>query len=212
MKPDDIFYKKLVMLAEKLVELNKIRAVSLNHSIMELLVAKHLFDQGYENVDIEVKIDDLLIADVVGYKEAKVVVEIETGFVPAEYASEPNSYLRARLASKIARYSFYADVFILAFPTYYIPPIPKILLQRPHDRDPMILRDLKSLIDKYYKNPPIDYEYLTKAYLHKLYMLDIDEGVVKELSPEELNEFYNIARNISILSDKNSYEHTKTYY
>jgi len=188
---------KLHDLANKLLELNKIRAVSLNHSIMELAVAKYLIEQNYSDVDVEVKLDNVLTADVVGFKGGRVVVEIETGFVPAEYAEEPLTYLKARLASKIARYSALADVFVLAFPTYYIPPIPKVLLRRPSERSLRVIEELKTLVDKYYKNPPIEIETIHKAYLHKLYVLNIDEGRVIELSPEDLLELYEVADRIT---------------
>ncbi|MGC9148046.1 MAG: hypothetical protein ACP5GI_01180 [Sulfolobales archaeon] len=189
--------QRLLHLANKLLELNKIRAVSLNHSIMELAVAKYLIEQNYSDVDVEVKLDDVLMADVVGFKGGRVVIEIETGFVPAEYAEEPLTYLKARLASKIARYSALADVFILAFPTYYVPPIPRILLKKPSERDLEIIKELKTLIDRYYKNPPVEIVSIHKAYLHKLYALNIDNGKVVELSPEDLLELYEAADKIT---------------
>lgn len=164
--------------------------------MMELAVAKYLVDLEFENVDVEIKIDDLLVADVVGHKEAKTVVEIETGFVPAEYAHEPHQYLKARLASKIARYSSLADVFILAFPSYYIPPIPRIFLKKPRERDPVMLKELKYLVDRYYKNPPVEYDLFLKATIQKLFVLNVDLGRVIELSPEEFLELYNMLDNI----------------
>lgn len=186
----------LYKLVNKLIDLNRIRAVSLNHSIMELTVAKYLLEQGYEEVDTEVKLDNLLTADIVGYKGGRVVVEVETGFVPVEYAEEPHAYLKARVASKIARYSALADMFILAFPSYYIPPVPKILLKRSSERDPRIVKELKVLVDRYYKNPPIEIDLLQKAYLHKLYVLYVDEGRVIELSPDDLLEIYENTQRI----------------
>ncbi|MEM1649268.1 MAG: hypothetical protein QXX47_00075 [Sulfolobales archaeon] len=183
-------YRILISFIDKLVELNKIRALSLNHSMMELAVARYLVESGFENVDIEIKLDADLVADVVGYKGARTVVEIETGFVPAEYSHEPLQYLKARLTSKIARYSALADVFILAFPTYYLPPIPKILLKKPKERAPTILKELKSLVDKYYRNPPIDYELIERSLVQKLFVLNVDSGRVIELSPEDLIEIY----------------------
>ena len=202
-RTDTEIRQRLLYLANKLLELNRVRAVSLNHSIMELTVAKYLIEQEYNDVDVEVKLDDTLMADVVGFKGGRVVVEIETGFVPVEYAEEPLNYLKARLTSKIARYSALADMFILAFPTYYIPPIPRILLKKPFERDPVIIKELKSLVDRYYKNPPIEIDYIYKAYLHKLYILNVDEGRVIELSPEDLLEIYETAGRIKKNTNSN---------
>ncbi|MEM0269185.1 MAG: hypothetical protein QXI51_07510, partial [Candidatus Korarchaeum sp.] len=95
--------EKLDPLIDKLVDLHRKGLVKINHSAMEIVVAAHFIARGYE-VDVEVPIDDLK-CDLLCLKGSKVIVEVETGYVPPEHALDPDSFCRARIASKIARYS-----------------------------------------------------------------------------------------------------------
>ncbi|MEM4969968.1 MAG: hypothetical protein QXE01_01805 [Sulfolobales archaeon] len=176
----------LLRLAWKLYDLNRKRSISINHSIMEILVASYLAKNGYEDIDVEAPVGDL-VADVVAIREGKkLVVEIETGFTPADHSIDPIEYLKARIASKIARYSSKGDVFALAFPIYYIPPIPVSLLKPPSMRQVDELIKLMETINQYYKNPPIDIKDLMKAKVDELYILYIDKGKVIKISPGDM--------------------------
>jgi len=184
----------LLKLAWKLYDLNRKRSISINHSIMEILVASYLIEGGYDVVDVEAPIEGL-VADVVAEKEGRrIIVEIETGFTPADHSSDPIDYLKARIASKIARYSPRGEMFALAFPAYYIPPIPPPLLTHPSRRKIDELVRLKELVNMYYKNPPIDIKDLIAARLDELYVLHIDRGAVLKLYPEDLLSLY-LSRN-----------------
>jgi hypothetical protein len=176
----------LLRLAWKLYDLNRKRSISINHSVMEILVASHLIKSGYDDVDVEAPVGDL-VADVVAYKEGRrLIVEIETGFTPADHSTDPIEYLRARISSKIARYSSKGDMFALAFPIYYIPPIPDALLKPPFKRQVDELIRLIESINQYYKNPPIDIKDLMNARVDELYILYIDKGRVIEISPDDM--------------------------
>jgi len=202
----------LLRLAWKLYDLNRKRSISINHSVMEILVASHLIKSGYDDVDVEAPVGDL-VADVVAYKEGRrliveietgftpadhstdpigylrarrLIVEIETGFTPADHSTDPIEYLRARISCKIARYSSKGDMFALAFPIYYIPPIPDALLKPPFKRQVDELIRLIESINQYYKNPPIDIEYLMNARVDELYILYIDRGRVIKISPDDM--------------------------
>jgi hypothetical protein len=176
----------LLRLAWKLYDLNRKRSISINHSVMEILVASHLIKSGYDDVDVEAPIGDL-VADVVAYKEGRrLIVEIETGFTPADHSTDPIEYLRARISCKIARYSSKGDMFALAFPIYYIPPIPDALLKPPFKRQVDELIRLIESINQYYKNPPIDIKYLMNARVDELYILYIDRGRVIKISPDDM--------------------------
>ncbi len=185
-------YRELLNLAERLSELNSKKYISLNHSIMEILVAYHLMSRGYTRVQVEEYIEGLS-PDVVGYRKGLTIVEIETGFVPAEYSHEPITYLTARVASKIARYSNLGDTFILAVPIYYIPPIHPLLFKKPGARSQNEIEELKYIIDRYYKNPPIGIDEIKRAKLDKILVLLIDEGKIIEINPEEMK---NLITNI----------------
>lgn len=170
---------RLLPLIDKLTSLYEIGAVKINHSAMELVIAAHLINKGYET-DVEVELDDLR-CDVMGKSKERVIVEVETGFVPPDHALDPDSFCRARIASKIARYSQFADRFYLAAPSYYLMELPTFLLTSPHARSEIELGKWKDLLDRYYRNPPIPIDLLRTAKLNGVFVVYVDEGRVIEL-------------------------------
>lgn len=169
----------------KLSELYRQNLVKINHSIMEVLCAGYLALRGYE-VDVERKLTDILVCDVFGIKGGGIViVEVETGFTPPDHALDPLMYLQARIVSKVARYSLFADKFSLATPRHNILEIPMEILKPPRFREENELKKLKILCDKYYSNPPLTIDELKKCRLHSVLILNIDEFEVNELSPEQ---------------------------
>lgn len=115
---------KLSMLKEWLIKLHKENLVKINHSVMELVCAKHLIEKNYE-IQLEYPLNELLNCDLYGIKGlGNIIVEIETGFIPPENALSPLTYTSARLASKIIRYSSFAGKFALGVPPHYILPFP----------------------------------------------------------------------------------------
>jgi len=175
--------EKLERLKRKLVKLHYRGEVKINHSVMELLCAKPLLLRGYE-VDVERKINGVLTCDVYGTKgNGSLIVEIETGFVPPEHALDPSTYCRARIASKIARYSNYATKFALGIPPYYIIEIPEVFVKPPRHREIEELREVKKLCDLYYSNPPVSIEEIRSARIHAIYIIDVDGAEVREVDP-----------------------------
>jgi hypothetical protein len=148
---------------------------------MELVCAKHLIRYGYK-VDVEKQLTDILICDLYAEKgDGAAIVEIETGFIPPEHALDPLSYYAARIASKIARYSKYANQFVLATPPVSILPIPALFRRPPRDRRPNEIKKVKVLCDKYYKNPPVTEDEILNGRLHITYIINIDAGKVVEM-------------------------------
>jgi len=149
----DPAFRKLDAIRTKLVEMHKQNLVKINHSAMEVICAKHLVLKGYE-VDVEHSVDGTLVCDLFGLKgEGRAVVEVETGFVPPEHALDPTGYYSARVASKIARYSAFADKFSLGSPLYQVLPMPALFLKPPRLRNPREIEEAKKLCDRYYRNP-----------------------------------------------------------
>ena len=176
--------KKLDVLRDKLVDLHDENVVKINHSVMELVCAKHLILKGYD-VDVEHPIDKKVICDLYGVKGyGTLIVEVETGFVPPEHALDPLTYCKARITSKIARYSNYADKFGLGIPPHYWVQILPALSKPPKYRREEELREIKYLCDLYYKNPPVSLEEIMNARLHAIYIINVDGGAVDELSPD----------------------------
>jgi hypothetical protein len=164
------------------------KLIEINHSVMEVLVAKDLILKGYE-VDVEHFLAESVVCDVLGIKGGgRAIIEIETGFVPPDHALDPTAFCSARIASKISRYSKYADKFSLASPLYQTLPIPPVFLKPPRVRGREELEEVKSLCDRYYDNPPIELKEIALSRLHSLYFIDVDTGNVRELDPETYGE------------------------
>ncbi|HKX81402.1 MAG TPA: hypothetical protein VJL54_04030 [Nitrososphaera sp.] len=176
--------EKMNFVRERLIELYKRNLVKINHSVMELVCAKHLIRYGY-SVDVEKQLTDILVCDVHAQKgDGIAIVEIETGFIPPEHALDPLGYYAARIASKIARYSKYANQFVLATPPVSVLPIPPVFRRPPRDRKPSEIRSVKQLCDKYYMNPPVTEDEIVNARLHMVYIISIDTGRVAEMDVE----------------------------
>ncbi len=171
-------------LKARLLDLYKSNLVKINHSVMELVCAKHLILKQYE-VDVERTLDSTLTCDLYATKGGGVqIVEIETGYIPPEHALDPSEYLFARIASKIIRYSNFAGKFALGIPPYYILQIPQPLTVPPRQRTQEDLVEVKRLCDKYYQNPQITLDEVKNARLHVIYIIDVDSATIQEFDPE----------------------------
>jgi hypothetical protein len=174
--------KKMNVLRDKLVHMHEKNIVKINHSVMEMVCAKHMLLKDYE-VDIERPVDGL-ICDLYGVKGLGThIVEVETGFIPPRHALNPINYRRSRIASKIIRYGNHSDKFALGVPPYYMLQIPDTLVKPPRVRTPEDLKDLKTLCDLYYKNPPVSLEEIRNARIHIIYIIDVDEMTTREVNP-----------------------------
>jgi hypothetical protein len=174
--------KKLNVLKDKLIRLHEENVVKINHSVMELVCAKHLILKGYE-VDLERPVDGL-VCDLYGVKGlGSHIVEVETGFIPPSHALDPANYRKSRIASKIIRYGNHSDKFALGVPPYYLLQIPDILIKHPRDRTVEDLKYLKTLCDLYYKNPPVSLDEIKNARIHLIYIIDVDEIAIREVDP-----------------------------
>jgi len=184
---DEVTRKRLKALRDELIYLHSKRLVKINHSVMELVCAKHLILSGYE-VEVE-RLLNGLSCDLYAVKGlGRLIVEVETGFVPPDHALDPLIYCKARIASKIARYSNYADKFGLGTPPHYILPIPHTLIKPPRYRTLKELQEIKDLCDLYYSNPPVSLEEIRNARLHVIYVLDVDQATVWETDPTDYVE------------------------
>ena len=180
---------KLGAVKTKLVEMHKQNLVKINHSAMEIICAKDLILKGYD-VDVEHRFAESAVCDLLGIKgDGRAVIEIETGFVPPEHALNPTAYCSARIASKIARYSRFADKFSLASPLYQVLPIPPLFLKPPRVRNREEVEEMKRLCDRYYDNPPIVREEITRGRVHSIFFIDVDFGALREVDPETYAEF-----------------------
>jgi len=176
--------EKLLWLKERLIQLHKANLVKINHSVMELVCAKHLISREY-NVDVEHQLDEALSCDLFAVKGyGTLIVEIETGFIPPEHALDPSAYNSARIASKIIRYSNHAGKFAMGIPPYYILQIPQVFTVPPRQRTLENLKTIKNLCDVYYQNPPVSLEEVKNARIHVVYIIDVDKATVKEIDPE----------------------------
>ena len=173
---------KLEILKDKLIQMHEENVVKINHSVMEMVCAKHLILKGYE-IDIERPIDGL-VCDLYGVKGlGSHIVEIETGFIPPSHALDPANYRKSRIASKIIRYGNHSEKFGLGVPPYYLLQIPEILVKPPRARKKEDLKYLKTLCDLYYKHPPVTFDEIRNARIHTIYIIDVDNAAVREVDP-----------------------------
>lgn len=174
---------KINFVRERLIELYKKNLVKINHSVLEMICAANLISHGY-TVDIEKQLSNILVCDVFATKgDGTFIMEIETGFTPPDHALDTIDYYVARISSKIARYSKHCSKFALATPVVGILPIPKLFLKPPSDRKIEEVQRIKNLVDRFYKNPPIEIEDILNARLHSVYLINIDKGFAKQLDP-----------------------------
>ncbi|QLH75555.1 MAG: hypothetical protein HPY73_09060 [Methanomassiliicoccales archaeon] len=175
---------KMQALERRLIELREKNLLKINHSVMELIVAKYLVKDGYE-VDLEHTIDAGLNCDVRGRKgDGVVIIEVETGYVPPAHALDPLDYIKARIASKIARYSNHCHKFLLAAPPHYIMPIPLFFTMSPRQREVEDLSIIKRYCDMYYTSPPVSLEEIMNSRIHGIQVVDVETASLREFDPE----------------------------
>jgi hypothetical protein len=176
--------RKLAALKDRLIQLHRENIVKINHSVMELVCAKHLVEKKYD-VLIEHSLEGGLTCDLFASKGlGDLIVEVETGFVPPDHALDPSAYIAARIASKIVRYSGYAGKFALGVPPHYVLQFSPVFFVPPRERKPEDLWAIKSLCDLYYVNPPVTVKEVKDARIHAVYIIDVDEAAVREIEPE----------------------------
>ncbi len=182
LKENDV--PKLNNVGQQLIGMYKKNLVKINHSILELICASNLISRGFI-VEVEKDVSDILVCDIFAKKGGgNNIIEIETGFTPPEHAMDTIDYFSARIMSKIARYSQHCSKFSLATPVVGLLPISKIFLLPPNARKKEDVQRIKDLCDRYYKNPPIEYDDILNAHLHSIYLINIDKGFAKELDPQ----------------------------
>jgi len=175
---------KLNFVRQQLIEMYKQNLVKINHSVLELICASELIAKGYA-VEVEKEISDILVCDLFAQKgDGDTIIEIETGFTPPDHAMDTIDYSTARIMSKIARYSKYCSKFSLATPVTGIIPIPKVFLIPPNARKKEDIKKVQDLCDRYYKNPPINYDDILNARLHSIYLINVDKNFAKSLDPQ----------------------------
>jgi len=179
---------KLNFVRQKLIDMYQQNLVKINHSVLELICAANLISRDY-SVDVEKPISDILVCDVYAEKgNGATIIEIETGFTPPDHALDTVDYYSARIMSKISRYSKYCSKFSLASPVIGILPIPKLFLIPPNVRKKDDIKKLKSLCDRFYKNPPIEFDDILNARLHSIYLINTDKRFAKEMDPKSYLE------------------------
>ncbi len=174
----------------QLIDMAKRKLIKSNHTIMEVIIAAYLIERGY-NITVERKLDEDLICDIYAEKEdTKLIVEVETGFVPPSNSLDPILYRAVREISKVVRYSKYSDYFALATPPYHILQLPEFLFFPPSLRSSHLIVKTKNILDRYYKNPPISEEEIKNARLDYIYLTIVDENKIIEYTAKEYYSKY----------------------
>ncbi|HSV42064.1 MAG TPA: hypothetical protein VLH13_01470 [Methanomassiliicoccales archaeon] len=176
---------KMRTLEKRLVELREKNLLKINHSVLEMIVAKYLVRDGYD-VELEHTIEVGLNCDVFARKgEGTMIVEVETGYVPPSHALDPLDYIKARIASKIARYSNHCHKFLLAAPPHYVMPVPIFFTSSPRQRGFEDLNLIKRYCDMYYTSPPVSLEEIMNSRIHGVQIIDVDTASLREFDPDQ---------------------------
>jgi hypothetical protein len=176
---------KVFGIADVLVKLYKKNLVKINHSALELVCARELIRQGYD-VKVECRLDKTLVCDVMGTRgDGRLLVEIETGFIPPEAALEPSAFARGRIASKVARYSRFADRFALGTTPSYLLDLPEFFVRPPRLRTREEAAEIKALTDVRYNKPPITINELMQAKVHWVFVIDVDIRSAWNVDPKD---------------------------
>lgn len=177
--------ERMKALEQRLIDLKERNLLKINHSVLEMIVAKYLILDGYD-VDLEHVIDDGLSCDVYARKgDGVLIVEVETGYVPPAHALDPMDYIRARIASKIARYSNHCDKFCLGGPPHYVMPIMPFFTRPPRDRSTAEVDLVKGYCDSYYTSPPVSLSEIMNSRIHSVSIIDVENARLREMSPDE---------------------------
>ncbi|QKR00331.1 hypothetical protein GWK48_08035 [Metallosphaera tengchongensis] len=170
-----------------------LRTMNSHHAMMEIVVANYLLSEG-RSVFVEEELDGKIL-DIYSPEPGDVMgVEVETGYVPAEFSHAPEEYLMARFSTKIARYGPLVDRFYIAISSYLLPMIPGELLKSPEDRDTDRLKNLVRLIRKFNGSPEIDVKGLTRAKLDGIMMVDLSRVQVYHLDLQDVRSLTRILR------------------
>jgi hypothetical protein len=181
---DEETLAKVFSVADVLVGLYKKNLVKINHSVLELVCARGLIKYGYD-VKVEQRLDKQLVCDIYGKRgDGVLMVEIETGFIPPEAALEPTTYARARIASKIARYSKFAGRFALGTIPSYVLEFSPFFVKPPRFRTNEEAAEIKKLTDLYYDKPPIPLRDFLYSRIHSVFVIDVDKPDMAEMDPD----------------------------
>lgn len=184
--------KQLEEVYERLIEFHKLGLVTLNHSSLELITAAYLIKEGFK-VYVEHEMDGKVI-DLYGIKGLDIGIEVETGFVPSNYVSNQEEFLKSRVALKVARYSNLASQFFIAVPSYYIPPVPYSLLKGDEERSEEETRELLRLIRKYHNSLDIKFSDVKSSKLNGIIIINTANLKLKIFGYEtflKLEKFYS---------------------
>ena len=193
---------KLERVRSRLIELKQRNIVKINHSAMELLVASSLITEGYD-VIVEQAVEGNLICDLYATKgEGSLIVEVETGYTPPDHALDPLTYNRSRTASKISRYSSFANKFALGTPPINLLPVDPIFLKSPRLRKPAEIYHIKKLCDNYYSQPAVSFDEIQNARLHSIYIIDVDDAKIEQIDPETYVEFLSRTPHLHTMNGK----------
>ena len=208
---------KLRRIGRRLVRIRKERGeISYSHSVYEVGISAYLLSKGFEGVEVEKEVgverelikkrivERKLIIDVYALKNNLIRgIEVETSWVPTTRAKIPVGYRSGKEIGKIARYGSRINLnlpsdkeyeFGLALPPFYILNHHcKFFTEEKRD-----VEKLKNIVDRFYSRPHIPLINFTTAWLHKIYIVYVDEFKVIEMDAKDyfslLEDYHEVYR------------------
>ena len=93
-------------------------SLSSYHALLQYAIASFLY-KNYFDVWVEKNFSGNIVSDV--YAEhpiGRIIIEVETGFVPQICIKDPLEYLITKILYKASRYSIFSDKFFIALPEH----------------------------------------------------------------------------------------------
>ncbi len=93
-------------------------SLSSYHALLQYAVASFLY-KNYFDVWVERNHSGNIVSDIYAEHPAgRIIIEVETGFIPRECIKNPLEYLVAKFLYKASKYSTFSDKFFVALPEH----------------------------------------------------------------------------------------------
>ncbi|MEM1873356.1 MAG: hypothetical protein QXS85_01215 [Acidilobaceae archaeon] len=134
---------------KRVLKMRALGALSSLHAITQMIVAADLCSRGFR-VEPEVALNGGFVDIYATLGDTRVVVEIESGYVPSRWISRLEEYLESRVVWKAFKLSSLDALVVLATPSHVRIPVPSSLLKQPQERSEQELRELQEKIRLYH--------------------------------------------------------------
>ncbi|MCE4605688.1 MAG: hypothetical protein F7C08_04060 [Desulfurococcales archaeon] len=156
--------------------LYKRRGIAGVHALVQYTVAAYLYKKGYD-IQVERLVGNGLRADIYGEAPwGRIIVEVETGFIPHNMLLYGEAYMKARTSYKLLSYSTLTDEFYIAIPASTNPAtlLPRWILREPKQRGPDDVDEARRLLESFYPHHSNLLDRISDAKLNGIYTVSFN--------------------------------------